>query len=89
MAQYRQSGTERFGARVHDVPHLHNTNGVSDHIAVGIRPVSLKQGRTRRSGRSGKFLPGLSIGVIVVVLALVLIVTVLAYRSISGDTRGV
>ncbi|KAF3445401.1 hypothetical protein FNV43_RR10577 [Rhamnella rubrinervis] len=85
MAQHRQSGTERYGARAsHDLHH--HSNGSTDHIALGIRSGSYMQGRTRRSGRSDKGLFGVSIGAIIVVLSLVLGVTVLAYYFLSRDS---
>lgn len=88
MAQYRQSGTERYVARAsHDLQH--HSNGSPDHIALGIRTGPHKQGRTRRSGRSDKGLFGISIGAIIVVLLLVLGVTVLAYYFLSRDSGGI
>lgn len=87
MAQYRQSGTERYGARAsHDLHH--HSNGSSDHVVLGIRNGQHKQGRTRRSGRSDKGLFGVSIVAIIVVLLLVLGVTVLAYYFLSRDSGG-
>lgn len=88
MAQYRQSGTERYGPRAsHDLHH--HSNGSPDHVALGIRTGPHKQGRTRRLGRSDKGLVGVSIGAIIVVLALVLGVTVLAYYFLSRDSGGI
>lgn len=95
MAQYRQSGNERFVVRggnhdLHYHQHHHHVNGASssDHISIGIRAASSgssqhgKPGRGRRSARSDKS-RGIS-SAIVVVLCLVLAVTVLAYYYISG-----
>ncbi|KAI4352856.1 hypothetical protein L6164_007068 [Bauhinia variegata] len=84
MAQQRQSGMERFGVRgSHD---LHQSNGTSDHVAVGIRGSTHKQHRLRRSARSDKS-RHLSVVVIIVFLFLVLVVTVLAYYYISTDSK--
>lgn len=83
MAQHRQSGTERYGARA-----SHHSNGSPDHVALGIRGGPYKQGRGRRSGRSDKPLFGASIGAIIVVLFLVLGLTVLAYYFLSRDSGG-
>ncbi|KAL5558449.1 hypothetical protein UlMin_034660 [Ulmus minor] len=85
MPAYRQSGTERFGARAHDL-HYHS-NGVSDQVTIGVRAASHKPGRPRRSGRSNRGLFGVSIGCVIVVLSLVLVVTGLAYYYISKDNR--
>lgn len=86
MAQHRQSGTERYGPRSHDALHSTN-NGVSDHVAVGIRSAAYKQARARRAARSDKG-RGISVGAIVFVLSLVLVVTVLAYYYLLRDTKG-
>ncbi|KAK3170369.1 hypothetical protein Dsin_000189 [Dipteronia sinensis] len=74
MAQYRQSGTERYGA------------SSNDYLSIGIRntaPYS-KPARARRSARLDKCCRRFSIGSVIVVLFLVLLVTVLAYFYISG-----
>lgn len=86
MAQYRQSGTERYGA-LHHHHNNHNSNGTSfnDHVSVGIRAAPYnKPARARRSARSDKNSRRLSIGWVIFVLLLVLLATVLAYFYISG-----
>ncbi|KAJ7973941.1 Transmembrane protein (DUF616) [Quillaja saponaria] len=84
MAQYRQSGMERFGLRgSHD---LNLSNGTSDHVAIGVRAAPHKQHRPRRSARSDKSLQ-FSVGAVIVFLALVLAVTVLAYYYLSRDSK--
>ncbi|KAF8085070.1 hypothetical protein N665_0683s0012 [Sinapis alba] len=94
MAQYRQSGTERFNGRVGGgYPHYAN-NGASssDHVAIGIRngvggaTPHGKTNRWRRSVRPER-IRRLGIGSAVFVLCLVLVVTVLAYYYISGFTN--
>ncbi|KAM6544468.1 hypothetical protein CsatB_008915 [Cannabis sativa] len=91
MAPYRQSGAERFGSRVHDLHHHHNhhSNGVSDHVTVGVRSASHKQARIRRPGRSNRGLLGVSIGWVIVVLSLVLVLTVFFYYFISKENEEV
>ncbi|KAI4346400.1 hypothetical protein L6164_007297 [Bauhinia variegata] len=84
MAPQRQSGMERFGFRgSHD---LHQSNGTSNHMAIGIRGSTHKQHRLRRSGRSDKSRQ-LSLVAIIVFLFLVLVVTALAYYYISTDSK--
>ncbi|ESQ33332.1 hypothetical protein EUTSA_v10006981mg [Eutrema salsugineum] len=93
MAQYRQSGTERFSGRGVGYPHYANNGAASsssDHIAIGIRngvgggaPQQGKANRWRRSVRPDR-IRRLGIGSVVFVLCLVLVVTVLAYYYISG-----
>ncbi|KFK45142.1 hypothetical protein AALP_AA1G349100 [Arabis alpina] len=81
MAQFRQSGTERFtGGR--------SGSATSDHIAIGIRNGvgGGKASRWRRSTRPDRF-RRLGIGSVLFVLGLVLVVTVLAYYYISGFTN--
>ncbi|CAH2035345.1 unnamed protein product [Thlaspi arvense] len=103
MAQYRQSGTERFSGRVGGYPHYANNGGAgsssSDHVAIGIRngvggavggggaTQHGKANRWRRSVRPDR-IRRLGIGTVVFVLCLVLVVTVLAYYYISGFTNG-
>ncbi|XP_010461271.1 PREDICTED: uncharacterized protein LOC104742011 isoform X2 [Camelina sativa] len=81
MAQFRQSGTERFsGGR--------GGAASSDHVAIGIRNGvggAKATNRWRRSVRADK-IRRLGIGSVVFVLCLVLLVTVLAYYYISGFT---
>lgn len=79
MAQYRQSGSDRYALRGHD---LHNGNGASDHVSIGIR-AQHKQSRARRSSKGSR----ISVGAVVLILSLVLTVTVLAYNYISGDSE--
>uniref|UniRef100_A0A1J3CM33 TOD1/MUCI70 glycosyltransferase-like domain-containing protein n=1 Tax=Noccaea caerulescens TaxID=107243 RepID=A0A1J3CM33_NOCCA len=101
MAQYRQSGTERFSGRVGSYPHYANNGAVSssssDHIAIGIRngvggasgggaSQHGKNNRWRRSVRPDK-IRRLGIGSVVFVLCVVLVITVLAYYYISGFTN--
>lgn len=84
MAQQRQSGTERLGVRVgsHD---LHNTNGSSDHVAIGIRGgVGIKQQRLRRSARSDRGVR-FSVIAILVFLFIVLVVTFMVFSYISRE----
>lgn len=84
MAQQRQSGMERTGARgSHD---LHNANGTADHVAIGVHGTSHKQPRLRRSARSDRTRK-LMVGLILVFLLLVLGVTVLAYYHLSIDGK--
>ncbi|RVW48922.1 hypothetical protein CK203_091245 [Vitis vinifera] len=78
MAQYRQSGSDRYALRGHD---LHNGNGASDHVSIGIR-AQHKQSRARRSSKGSR----ISVGAVVLILSLVLTVTVFAYNYISGDS---
>ncbi|XP_062101323.1 uncharacterized protein LOC133807167 [Humulus lupulus] len=85
MAPYRQSGAERFGSRAHDLHHHHHSNGVSDHVTVGVRSASHKLARNRRPGRSNRGLLGVSIGGVIVVLSLVLVLTVFFYYFISKE----
>lgn len=100
MAQYRQSGTERFSGRVGSYPHYANNGAVSssssDHIAIGIRngvggasgggaSQHGKNNRWRRSVRPDK-IRRLGIGSVVFVLCVVLVITVSAYYYISGFT---
>ncbi|KAG9444114.1 hypothetical protein H6P81_015454 [Aristolochia fimbriata] len=81
MAQYRQSGVERFGVRGQD---YHLGNGGADQIGlVGFR-VPHKHGRIRRFARSGRSWK-VSITAVVVILGLVLVITFFAYNYISGD----
>lgn len=102
MAQYRQSGTERFSGRVGSYPHYANNSAASsssssDHIAIGIRngvggasgggaSQHGKNNRWRRSVRPDK-IRRLGIGSVVFVLCVVLVITVLAYYYISGFTN--
>nr|CAN72342.1 hypothetical protein VITISV_029506 [Vitis vinifera] len=79
MAQYRQSGSDRYALRGHD---LHNGNGASDHVSIGIR-AQHKQSRARRSSKGSR----ISVGAVVLILSLVLTVTVFAYNYISGDSE--
>ncbi|KAL5845999.1 hypothetical protein ACOSQ3_009523 [Xanthoceras sorbifolium] len=74
MAQYRQSGTERYGA------------SSNDYLSIGIRNTATysKPARARRSARLDKCGRRVSIGSVIVFLFLVLLVTVLAYFYISG-----
>ncbi|XP_068659066.1 uncharacterized protein [Aristolochia californica] len=79
MAQYRQSGAERFGVRGQD---YHLGNGGADQIGlVGFR-APYKHGRIRRFARSDKSWK-VSISAVVVILGLVLVVTFFAYNYIS------
>lgn len=87
MGPYRQSGTERVGSRAHDL--YHHSNGVSDHVTIGVRSGSHKPGRIRRSGRSSRGPLGVSIGGVIVVLSLVLVLTVLFYYYISKENGGI
>ncbi|CAA7018709.1 unnamed protein product [Microthlaspi erraticum] len=96
MAQYRQSGTERFSGRVGGYPHYANNGAASsssDHVAIGIRNgvggASQQHGKTNRWRRSVRpdRIRRLGIGSVVFVLCLVLVVTVLAYYYISGFTN--
>ncbi|XP_010538922.1 PREDICTED: uncharacterized protein LOC104813100 [Tarenaya hassleriana] len=86
MAQHRQSGTERYGARG-GYPHYSNGGASSDHVAIGIRSAGGggggKAGRWRRSARPDRSLR-LAVGSILFVLCIVLVVTVLVYYHISG-----
>ncbi|KAJ4917227.1 hypothetical protein Rs2_02777 [Raphanus sativus] len=92
MAQYRQSGTERFNGRSY--PHYAN-NGASssDHVAIGIRNGvgggATQHGKTNRWRRSVRpeRIRRLGIGSVVFVICLVLVLTVLAYYYISGFTN--
>jgi hypothetical protein len=86
MAQYRQSGAERFlGPRGLDLHH--SSNGAPDHVALGIRGAPHKPARARRSARSDKS-RRVSVGAVIVILSLVLVVTVLAYYYLARDTKG-
>lgn len=84
MAQFRQSGTDRFSVRG-------NGGGASsDHVTIGIRngvggATKGNNNRWRRSVRADK-IRRLGIGSVVFVLCFVLLVTVLAYCYISGFT---
>ncbi|KAK9271074.1 hypothetical protein L1049_026663 [Liquidambar formosana] len=79
MAQYRQSGIDRFGVRSQD---LHHGNGSSDHVSIGIR-AQHKQSRPRRSNKGRR----ISIGAVSVILCLALVVTVLAFVYLSRDNK--
>lgn len=79
MAQYRQSGSERFGVRSHD---LHHGNGTSDHVSIGIRAPH-KQSRGRRFNKNRR----ISIGAVAVILFIALVVTVLAFNYLSRDNK--
>ncbi|GLT64761.1 hypothetical protein SLA2020_372320 [Shorea laevis] len=86
MAQYRQTGAERFlGPRGHDLHH--SSNGAPDHVGIGIRAAAHKQARARRSVRSDKS-RRVSVGAVIVILSLGLVVTVLAYYYLARDTKG-
>ncbi|XP_021813353.1 uncharacterized protein LOC110756253 [Prunus avium] len=89
MAQHRQPGMERLGLRGHDVHHSNGGvgGGGPDHVAVGIRTAPHKPGRARRSGRSDKGPFRISIGAVVLVLALVFVFTLLAYYYLSRNSR--
>lgn len=91
MAQYRQSGFDRFGGRSHE-HQLHYGNGStaasSDHVAIGIRAGhhNHKQSRPRRLAHKGAAACKISIGTVVIVaLCLVLALTALAYTYVSRD----
>ncbi|CAH8313106.1 unnamed protein product [Eruca vesicaria subsp. sativa] len=91
MAQYRQSGTERFNGRVGG-GYPHNGASSSDHVAIGIRNGiggASQHGKTNRWRRSVRpeRIRRLGIGSVVFVLCLALVVTVLAYYYISGFTN--
>uniref|UniRef100_A0A5B6Z9B4 TOD1/MUCI70 glycosyltransferase-like domain-containing protein n=1 Tax=Davidia involucrata TaxID=16924 RepID=A0A5B6Z9B4_DAVIN len=79
MAQYRQSGFDRFAVRSHD---LHHGNGTSDHLSIGIRAPPHKHHRIRRF-KSRK----VSIGAVIVILSLGFLVSVLAFVSFSRDNE--
>ncbi|EOA39859.1 hypothetical protein CARUB_v10008532mg [Capsella rubella] len=87
MAQFRQSGTERFSSGRGG--YQNGGAASSDHIAIGIRNgvggVKANTNRWRRSVRADK-IRRLGIGSVVFVLCIVLVVTVLAYYYISGIT---
>lgn len=86
MAQFRQSGTERFSGRG---GYQNGEAASSDHLAIGIRNGvgGVKaSNRWRRSVRADR-IRRLGIGTVVFVLCLVLVVTVLAYYYISGYTN--
>ncbi|VVB08633.1 unnamed protein product [Arabis nemorensis] len=90
MAQYRQSGTERFGGRGGYHPFV-NGGASSDHVAIGIRNGGGTQhgkagGRWRRSARLDRT-RRFAVGSVVFVLCLVLVVSVSAYYYISGYTN--
>lgn len=91
MAQHRQPGMERLGLRGHDVHHSNGGvgGGGPDHVAVGIRTAPHKPGRARRSGRSDKGPFRISIGAVVLVLALVFVFTLLAFYYLSRNSRGI
>ncbi|KAG7593891.1 hypothetical protein ISN45_Aa01g026780 [Arabidopsis thaliana x Arabidopsis arenosa] len=82
MAQFRQSGTERFSGRG-------GGGASSDHVTIGIRNgvggAKGNNNRWRRSVRADK-IRRLGIGSVVFVLCFVLVVTLLAYYYISGFT---
>ncbi|KAF5735397.1 hypothetical protein HS088_TW15G00899 [Tripterygium wilfordii] len=82
MAQYRQSGTERFGR--HDLHHHSPSSGSSDQVSIGIRP-STKPARSRRSARSDKSRSCFSVGTCVAFLGLLLAASILAYYLLSRD----
>ncbi|CAG7863818.1 hypothetical protein BRARA_I02417 [Brassica rapa] len=92
MAQYRQSGTERFNGRVGG-SYPHNGASSSEHIAIGIRNGvggATQHGKTNRWRRSvvrPERIRRLGIGSVVFVICLVLVLTVLAYYYISGFTN--
>lgn len=87
MAQYRQSGAERFhGPRGHDLHHSSSNGTPNDHVAIGIRTTQHKQSRIRRSVRSDKC-RRVSVGGVILILSLGLVLTVLAYYYLSTDTK--
>lgn len=91
MAQYRQSGTERFGGRGGYHPFVNGgASSSADHVAIGIRngggTQHGKAGRWRRSARLDRT-RRFAVGSVVFVLCLVLVVSVSAYYYISGYTN--
>lgn len=96
MAQYRQSGTERFlGGRSGYNPYV-NGGASSDHVAIGIRNggggnfgVVNQHGKASRWRRSTRLDRNRRCGVgsLVFVLCVVLVVCVSAYYYFSGYTN--
>ncbi|XP_058087890.1 uncharacterized protein LOC131234911 [Magnolia sinica] len=74
MAQFRQSGADRFSIRV---------NGSNSVDQISARNTH-KQGRIRRSGRSDKY-QKVSVGAVVVIISLMLLVTVFALYFLAAD----
>lgn len=75
MAQYRQSGFNRF-----------ENGGVSDHISLGIRSAPpIKQSRSHHNHRRFKSSRKISIGAIVLMLAIAFVVSVLTFFYITRD----
>ncbi|XP_050363384.1 uncharacterized protein LOC126782217 [Argentina anserina] len=79
MAQYRQSGMERFSQRGNGV-----AEAPPDHVSVGIRTPLHKPGRTRRSGRSQIRIS--TCAPLLLLLSLLLLLTLLAYFYLSFST---
>ncbi|KAM7507608.1 hypothetical protein LguiA_018061 [Lonicera macranthoides] len=75
MAQYRQSGFNRF-----------ENGGVSDHISLGIRSAPpIKQSRSHHNHRRFKSSRKISIGAIVLMLSIAFLVSVLTFLYITRD----
>lgn len=78
MAQFRQSGFDRVLGR----------NGGSDHVSIGIRASNPthKQSRTlhNRRYKSRK----ISIGALLLIVALAFVVSVSVFFYLSGDNKG-
>ncbi|XP_023636687.1 uncharacterized protein LOC17883432 [Capsella rubella] len=96
MAQYRQSGTERFlGGRSGGYNPYVNGGASSDHVAIGIRNgvgnfgVVTQHGKASRWRRSARLDRNRRFGVgsFVFVLCVVLVVCVSAYYYFSGYTN--
>ncbi|CAN8290004.1 unnamed protein product [Cochlearia groenlandica] len=90
MAQYRQSGADRFTVRGGGSYSHNGGASSSDHVAIGIRngvgggaTQHGKANRWRRSVRPER-IRRLGIGSVVFILCLALVITVLAYYYISG-----
>ncbi|XP_057974248.1 uncharacterized protein LOC131162103 isoform X2 [Malania oleifera] len=71
---------DRLGVRGHD---FYNTNGSSDHVAIGVRVPPHKQSRPRRSPKTFK----ISIGAVVLVLSILLFLSIFVFSFLSRDHK--